>query len=186
MTPATLLTETFMRAQGYARIADPEGLLETVLREGARAAAVRTDAVSFWRAQSSLCALLAIIASATPAGRGDWRISASAPLQDASHLLVSEVDEYLQAHLGESVVLGELARIMGVSTSSLSHRYKSLAGRSPLQALRRLRIERAKTLLLQGYKQDDIAAQCGFYDAAHFSRTFSQLAGQSPRRFVRS
>ena len=170
----------------YARIADPDGVIERLLRDGARAAADPPAAVSFWLAQSSLCALLAAINRAVPDGHDDWRLEAALPRQGVSDALVLEVDEYLRTHLGEPVALDKLARVARVSASSLSHRYKALTGRSPMQALRVLRIERAKTLLLQGYKQEDIAVQCGFYDAAHFSRTFSRLAGQNPKRFARA
>jgi AraC-like DNA-binding protein len=55
-----------------------------------------------------------------------------------------------------------------------------------MQTLVQLRIEQSQSLLMRGYKLDDIAGQCGFYDAAHFSRAFQAKTGQTPRRFART
>jgi AraC-like DNA-binding protein len=100
--------------------------------------------------------------------------------------LAAVVKEYLQNHLAESVSLTDLTHVLHISSSSLSHQYKRLAGESPMQTLVSLRVEAAKTMLLRGHKQEDIAAQCGFYDAAHFSRMFLRRTGTTPRQFVNS
>jgi AraC-like DNA-binding protein len=53
--------------------------------------------------------------------------------------------------------------------------------------IRRMRIERAKQLLADPTKTlhgvADIARQCGFVNAAHFSRTFRAIAGSTPKQF---
>jgi len=82
------------------------------------------------------------------------------------------------------VRLADLARALHLSPSSLSHRYRTAAGESPMQSLKRLRILRAKVLLLKGHSLADVAEQLGFYDQVHLSVTFKKSEGVSPRAFL--
>ena len=177
------LRDFFLKRSVYARIADPDGVIGLRLQEGARAVEQTSGLSSFWMAQSALCAVLGVIAGAHRAGDGNWVVCANRG--GVPEGLVAQVEAHLLKHLAEPVGLDEMARALHVSRSSLSHRYNELTGTSPMQALLRLRIEQAKRLLVRGHKLDDIAGQCGFYDAAHVSRVFQAKTGQSPRRFAR-
>lgn len=55
-----------------------------------------------------------------------------------------------------------------------------------MNARLRMRIEFAKTLLLKGQTLKAIAAETGFCDPFHLSKTFKQVTGHSPRQFVES
>lgn len=179
-----LLRPLFFKTALYARIADPDEILGRLLKTGAQAVVQNPGAPSFWLAQSTLCALLGVIIGARPLGGENWIVGdagASSP-----EGLVAQVDAYLKARLAEPVGLDDMARALHLSRSSLSHRYKALTGTSPMQTLLRFRIEQAKGLLVRGGKLDDIAGQCGFYDAAHLTRVFQARTGQTPRRFART
>ncbi|MBM4143827.1 MAG: helix-turn-helix domain-containing protein [Lentisphaerae bacterium] len=67
----------------------------------------------------------------------------------------------------------DLAKHMNVSISTLSHRYHAETGETPMTRLLRLRVDRARMLLLSGRKFAAIAEATGFYDVAHLSATFS-------------
>ncbi len=172
----------FLQTACYARIYDSAGVIGRLLRQGAESATPSDHAGSFWHAQSTLCSVLARLASAAPLGGEDWQLE-SGP---ASSGLVAQADACMRARLSERITLQALAKTLGLSRSGLSHQYKAAAGRSPMQALLDFRVERAKSLLVQGLKLDDIAEQCGFHDAAHFSRVFVARTGKTPRRFARS
>lgn len=178
------LRRHFLKSRYYARILDAEEAIGPLLQEGARSAGERTGGASFWMAQSALCAILGILDGARSLGGEDWEIRSppSAGFPD----LAGQVEVYLRARLTQPVTLAAMAADLHMSRSSLAHRYKALTGTSPMQTLLNLRVARAKSLLIQGQKLDDIAEQCGFYDAAHLSRVFHAKTGQTPRHFART
>jgi AraC-like DNA-binding protein len=180
-----LWQQRLMQHAPYARIEDPLRLLEQTLHETAKATTRIPDPQAFWAAQGQLCALLSLILQAKAVGQEDWILNPeSNPRRPQG--LADIVKEYLQTHLAESVSLADLTDVLHISSSSLSHQYKKLSGESPMQTLLSLRVEAAKIMLLRGHKQEDIAAQCGFYDAAYFSRIFMRRTGVTPRQFVNS
>lgn len=62
---------------------------------------------------------------------------------------------------------------------------KQTFGVSPHQYVLRQRIERAKTLLLQGdCSLVELADRLGFADQSHFIRQFKRFVGMTPRAFV--
>jgi len=101
----------------------------------------------------------------------------------------------LDAALGEAVRLcdEEFARPWTVESLAarafLSPRhfgelFARKTGQSPAMYLRSVRLERAKTLLRNSSLSiGEVARQCGWNDAAHFSRSFSEKFGASPRAF---
>jgi len=48
---------------------------------------------------------------------------------------------------------------------------------------KKLKIERAKALLKHSDSITEIGEKLGFYDQAHFSRTFKSFTGQSPKEY---
>jgi transcriptional regulator GlxA family with amidase domain len=53
--------------------------------------------------------------------------------------------------------------------------------------IRRMRVERAQQLLADPTRASqgigEVARLCGFVNAAHFSRTFRKVVGQTPREY---
>ncbi|MFP4352832.1 MAG: helix-turn-helix domain-containing protein [Puniceicoccaceae bacterium] len=78
-----------------------------------------------------------------------------------------------------------LAGRMGISPSTLRRRFHRRHGESIHRCVQRLRVERAKELLLEspGRRMADIAEDCGYCDEFYFSRHFKALVGLSPREF---
>jgi AraC-like DNA-binding protein len=76
---------------------------------------------------------------------------------------------------------GQAARACGIAPETLSRLFRRYAHTSPLLFLRRP----AELLLDAGLKVVEVAAELGFSDPAHFSRSFKQVYGVSPERFVR-
>lgn len=98
--------------------------------------------------------------------------------------LVTKVNEYLVAHLHETLTLSTLARTLHTSISTLHRRYAATSKESITQTLLRLRIARVKKLLVQGATVAEAAHSTGFYDAHHLSKTFRRLEGIPPRQFI--
>jgi AraC-like DNA-binding protein len=98
---------------------------------------------------------------------------------------IQSVHAYLHEHLAERVTRESLARHLKLSVSVLAHRYHDEAGESLMNTLARMRIHAAKGLLLKGYSLKLIAAQTGFCDEYHLSRTFKRTEGIPAREFRR-
>jgi len=93
---------------------------------------------------------------------------------------------YLEENYGEKITSDQLAAIAGVSRSHYSILFKQLTGFSPNAYLSRLRVHRAKELLIEG---DDtlreIALKVGYKDEFYLSRRFKQHTGSSPSGYSR-
>jgi AraC family transcriptional regulator len=97
---------------------------------------------------------------------------------------ILQVIEYIDAHLDQDIKLNDLATLLGISESHLSHRFKQAIGTAPHQYLLQQRIERAKQLLKEGDRSImDIAFLCGFNSHSHLSSQFRQLTGITPKQY---
>ncbi|MEO0732088.1 MAG: AraC family transcriptional regulator [Bacteroidota bacterium] len=94
------------------------------------------------------------------------------------------VRNYLRRHPHRRPSLAKLARLAGLSPYHLQRLFTRAFGESPLAMGRRLRLERAQSLL----KDTDasltaIAADLGYSALEVFSREFRTVYGESPRRW---
>jgi signal transduction histidine kinase/DNA-binding response OmpR family regulator len=79
----------------------------------------------------------------------------------------------------------ELADLMGVSTSQLLRRTRELLGETPVQVVRRIRLERAAMLLSsRAGSVSEIGFRCGFNSQSYFARAFKQHYNLSPSDFL--
>jgi AraC-like DNA-binding protein len=83
--------------------------------------------------------------------------------------------------------VGELARTIGWTPEHLARRFAGEFGLSPKLAARVVRFDRARRLLREGSGSVSIAqvaVACGYYDQAHLTRDFVELAGRPPGRLL--
>jgi len=101
-----------------------------------------------------------------------------------AHDLVLEVRRYMRGALAEPLCLEQIAVQVGLSPFHFARRFRTAAGVTPMNYLRKLRVEVAQDLLLRtALPLKEIAAQTGFADVYHFSRVFRQTVGQPPGAF---
>jgi AraC-like DNA-binding protein len=99
---------------------------------------------------------------------------------------LAEVLETLHdpAHAGVSTA--ELARRAGLSVSQFERVFRTSFGSSPRQYLVRIRIEASARALAEGDQTiTAIAHAFGFYDHAHFTRSFRKVMGITPSAYRR-
>jgi AraC family transcriptional regulator len=71
---------------------------------------------------------------------------------------------------------------LGVHPVHLAHAYRRHHGQSPTESRRQARLRRAARLLVETrWPLAAIAAECGFADQAHMTRTLRRVLGQTPR-----
>jgi AraC family transcriptional regulator, arabinose operon regulatory protein len=99
---------------------------------------------------------------------------------------VTLVQDYIRDNLAARTPVGELARLAGLSSSHFSTLFKSSTGIGVVEYRRRLRIARARELLLTTDEPVAIVAQAvGYDDAFYFTREFRAINGASPTEFRR-
>ncbi len=99
--------------------------------------------------------------------------------------LIKAVGLFLQENYRQPYSLERLAAAFGCKTAYLLRLYRRATGSTPTQDLIRLRIEKAKRLLL-GHPQLEIkkvAAAIGYEDPLYFSRLFKRETGLNPSTF---
>jgi AraC-like DNA-binding protein len=95
---------------------------------------------------------------------------------------ISSATRQIQSDLAKSLVVAELARHAGMSSSAFFVQFKAITGTSPLQYQKELRLLRARDeLRMTGLKVSDIAFAVGYGNPAQFSREYTRKFGRSPR-----
>lgn len=92
----------------------------------------------------------------------------SAPSNSAEMLSIMN---YINNHLESKLNLKEISNFAGMSVSTLSRRFKTLIGTSPLKYATDCKIKKAKELISHGnYTRTEIAQVCGFFDVSHMNK----------------
>lgn len=97
------------------------------------------------------------------------------------------IDAYLRDHYAEDVNMNAVAEFVGLHPNYVSAIYKKETGVTVINALRSIRMERAKRLLLmRRYQIKEIARMVGYEDENYFSGVFRKTEGVSPSEYVSS
>lgn len=96
------------------------------------------------------------------------------------------VREYIDAHIGERILISDLSAVAQRSDAHFARSFKQTFGKTPHAYVVRRRVEFAGHLMRVGTDSlSEIALACGFADQAHLSRQFRQCMGQSPAAWRR-
>jgi len=97
------------------------------------------------------------------------------------------VQQHVEHNLGERIGLAELARVAGLSRYHFARQFRLRTGHSPMGFVRHARIERARARIAEGgVRIADIAAELGFADQSHFTRSFRRVVGMAPSEYARA
>ena len=94
--------------------------------------------------------------------------------------------ERLEDGLAEDVPLEELSRVANLSPYHLARVFSREVGLPPHAYQARLRVDRARELLLRGWTISGAARAAGFFDQSHLNRHFKRLVGVTPGRYAKS
>jgi transcriptional regulator GlxA family with amidase domain len=94
---------------------------------------------------------------------------------------------WIEAHLDRDLSLHEMARHAGMSTRTLSRRFRDQLGTTPAQWIAAARIRRARSLLeTMDTSVEDVATRCGFGSATVLRQHFAALVGTTPLAYRRA
>ncbi|TFV65683.1 UNVERIFIED_ORG: AraC family transcriptional regulator [Bacillus sp. AZ43] len=114
----------------------------------------------------------------------DREITAAPEARDDA--LADRLRDLLDARVVEGVSLEETAAEFGVHPTHLVRAFGRAHGLPPHRYLVGRRIDRARSLLLDGMPPAEVATAAGFYDQAHLTRHFRRLLGTTPAAYARS
>lgn len=97
---------------------------------------------------------------------------------------VGSVIHYMIEHHADSMTLKELADHAQISPSYLGTIFKKTTGKSPIDYLIEIRLNKAKSLLKDGLAVTEVAKRVGFNDVFYFSRAFKKHEGISPTQYT--
>ncbi len=104
--------------------------------------------------------------------------------RSGSYTVVDELILALNQRYMEPWTLKTMAGFCHLSPDYFSHVFKKAAGMPPIQYLNRLRVAKARELLVsEGLTVSAAAFLTGFGDPLYFSRVFKQFTGVSPEGF---
>lgn len=87
----------------------------------------------------------------------------------------------------QEVTVEDIARAVHVSASHLRRLFRLMVGSGPKRYLTSVRLQAAKSFMLQGNcKLEEVARVCGFADARRFSAAFKGQFGMSPSEWRKS
>ncbi len=94
------------------------------------------------------------------------------------------ITEYISDALYELPSVQTLAKKFAMSESTLRRAFVKTLGCSPIRYIHGVKIEKAKRMLaLPENTVEEIGAELGFFDAAHFNKVFRRYVGCSPKRY---
>ncbi len=95
--------------------------------------------------------------------------------------------EFMQANFDTDISLAELAAAAGMSKFHFAKSFKLALGVAPHQYLVKMRIEKARRLLLSedGLSVDEIAQAVGYSNLGHFTAQFCKCTGSTPSEYRR-
>jgi len=94
---------------------------------------------------------------------------------------IERVLKHLHSNFQGKLDVEQLATMANMSSSTFHRNFKLVTASSPIQYIKKIRLSRARELLLdQGLKVKQAAAQVGYESPAQFSREFTRYFGQSP------
>lgn len=98
---------------------------------------------------------------------------------------VKRIIKYLNENYEHKISLEQIAHNMYLSPVYISKIFKEETGESPINYLIKIRLEKAKDILLQDNSGSikSIANQVGYDDVYHFSKLFKKYYGMSPLHY---
>ncbi|MBP3965319.1 AraC family transcriptional regulator [Paenibacillus lignilyticus] len=106
------------------------------------------------------------------------------PKHNKHEQMIGEIIKELNENYGSDISLADIAATYSLNERYLNHIFKGATGIPLGRYLMKIRIEQAKRLLRTTHLQiTDIAMDTGFFDAAHFCKSFKKHTDYTPAEY---
>jgi AraC-like DNA-binding protein len=96
---------------------------------------------------------------------------------------LSVAEDYIEANWDRPISIDEIAAATGTGIRNLFATFRKARGYTPMQFLRRIRLEHARSNLQHPDPKTSVMAvslRCGFQNASHFARHYKDMFGELP------
>ncbi len=97
--------------------------------------------------------------------------------------MISSLIKWIEKNYTEKITLSDLAGVVNINEKYLCRFFKEYTGKSPVDYINRLRLDRACEMLIDGTSVTETALCCGFVDMSYFSKMFKRHKGVTPRQY---
>ncbi len=101
--------------------------------------------------------------------------------RDEHFTRIARVLKHIHTECAKPFTVESMAKRAGMSVAAFHHNFKLVTGSSPLQYLKRIRLDRARRLMAHdGYNASTAARAVGYESPSQFSREFKRLFSVTP------
>ena len=104
---------------------------------------------------------------------------------DSNHTL-DRVIEFIKRNICESLTIADICKYCRVSRSLLDHGFRKYTGKTVLNYINTLKMEKAKELLASGMTVTETAQTLSFNSSDYFSVVFKRYVGVSPSKLTQN
>ena len=160
-----------------------ENLLDEMRREIASASGDASAMGCHAMLRHLFCALLVLLSRASAAASTPAK-SDRANKETNAQLAIARAIAYLEQHSSETIRVTEIAAHVALSPGRFAHLFKTHTGRSPIEYLHELRLEKVCAALRESTLPiQEIAGEAGYNDPRFFHRVFRRHAGCNPTEY---
>lgn len=101
--------------------------------------------------------------------------------QEKESPAIDRARAFIADHADEELSLATVARVVNMSATYFSEKFKEVAGINFVEFVARTRIEKARNLLINPSRRiSEVAFEVGFQSLSQFNRSFREFCGESP------
>lgn len=130
----------------------------------------------------------ALASALLSAGRHNQRHLLERPAPAAGPWQVHRAESFIEANWRKPLCIEDIVTATGASARSIYRSFTTHRGCSPMEFLRRIRLQHARRMLEAGdpaVSVTDVAFDCGFGDLSRFSKDFRAAYGESPSALLK-
>ncbi len=107
--------------------------------------------------------------------------------QKADGELFSQIQEYMESHICETLTIEQLCKSNSVGRSQLQKLFRTRSGYGAIEYFSRMKVDLAKQMIRENhYNFTQIADALGFSSIHYFSRQFKRITGMTPSEYASS
>ena len=115
---------------------------------------------------------------------GITRIISNEQNSDIPLLKLSQAVEFIKNNISKPIAVAQIANVMHCSVSTLERKFRHLLHTSPLEFIRKIKIQSAcKMLINADLSVTQIAYNLGYADQSHFIREFKKKMHNTPHQY---
>ncbi len=104
--------------------------------------------------------------------------------QEKESPAIARARSFIAEHADEDLSLAAVAKVVNMSATYFSEKFKEIAGINFVEFVARTRVEKARNLLLNPNRRvSEVAFEVGFQSLSQFNRAFKKVVGEAPRDY---